>query len=287
MSIVQAFVLALVQGLTEFLPISSSGHLVLGSWIFGWPDQGVLFDVAVHAGTLAAAALYFRRLWIDLAVGVFRGAGAGEADRAASGGPVRVGPGIGGGGARRLVGMIVVASVPISIAGVLLQDGLEGVFRSPEWVGGFLLVTAAVLTVSELVGKRSRDIGGMTFSSGLAIGLAQAFAVLPGVSRTGATIAGALLGGMTREAAARFSFLLAAPAIIGAGLLLALEAVTDPGVNTPSAGVLLIGISVSFASGLAAIGLFMRLLRSGSLWPFVAYCVLAGGATLSARAAGL
>ena len=271
MSILQAIVLAVVQGLTEFLPVSSSGHLVLASWVFGWPDQGVVFDAAVHVGTLAAVLVYFGRDWLAIARGVVRGADAefrGE----------------GSVSSRKLIGLVVLATIPVAIAGYFLEDLLSGDLRSPTWAGVFLLVTAAILTIGERVGQGGRKMPGLGLPDAVRIGIAQAFAVLPGISRSGITISAGLTTGLDRQTAARFSFLLAVPALFGAGVFVLADALaTKAAVEW---NVVTLGAITSFAFGLLAIGGLLRLLRTRSLYPFAGYCALVGIAVLIARAAG-
>ena len=277
MSIEQAIVLAIVQGLTEFMPVSSSGHLVLGSWLFDWPDQGVVYDAAVHLGTLAAVLVYFRREWVSLVKGCITGDpvifSGGEPDRSEI-------------DARRLLSLIVIATIPVVVIGFLFKDTVEDSLRRPETVGFLLLVTAAVLTAGELLGKRRRRIPEMQRKDGLFVGIAQAAAVLPGISRSGVTIAAGLAGDMTRDAAARFAFLLAIPAIGGAGFYLLIDAATNGTTGGASWGAIALGTVISFIVGLGAIALFMRMLRVGSLNPFIIYCSGAGVAVLVARAMG-
>ena len=153
MSFIQVIVLAIIQGVTEFLPISSSGHLILGSWLFNWPDQGIVFDAAVHVGTLFAVVVYFRRQWLQLAVGL-------SSDRLVeiddSGGTIR---------ARTLAILIAVGTVPLAIGGLLLKDDIEARFRTPESVGWLLIATAIALLIGELVGSKGAVVGSATVSS--------------------------------------------------------------------------------------------------------------------------
>ena len=272
MSFIQVIVLAVVQGVTEFLPISSSGHLILGSWLFDWPDQGILFDTAVHVGTLVAVVIYFRRQWIQLIGGL---ASDQPVDLGDSGGTVK---------ARTLAILIVVGTVPLAVSGLLLKDDIEARFRSPESVGWLLIATAIALLVGELVGSRTRNLAKTTVPHAAIIGIAQIFAVLPGVSRSGVTIVTGMVTGMTRETAARFSMLLATPAIAGAGLLIAVDAMTgseDVDWGSAALGAVLSAITAYFViSGL------MKLLKSGSFRPFIVYCAVVGVAVVVARAVG-
>lgn len=277
MSVEQAIVLALIQGITEFLPISSSGHLVLGSWLFGWPDQGLVFDAAVHLGTLAAVLVYFRATWTALARCILTGG--------------RVNNNIGGDGpasitAGRLIALMVIGTIPIVIGGVLLKSTLENSLRTPEAVGFLLLGTSALLAAAEMFGRRTRRLAETTPADSAFIGLAQVVALLPGISRSGTTMAAGMLSNMTRDAAARFSFLLAVPAIAGAGLFLMVDAATDGEFDGARWGLLALAAAISFVTGLAAIAGLMRLLRNWSFKPFILYALAAGTAVLVARALG-
>ncbi len=272
MSFIQVIVLAIVQGVTEFLPISSSGHLILGSWLFDWPDQGIVFDTAVHVGTLVAVVIYFRRQWMQLIGGL---ASDQPVDLDDSGGTVK---------ARTLAILIVVGTVPLAIAGLLLKDDIEARFRSPESVGWLLIATAIALLVGELVGSRTRNLAKTTVPHAAIIGIAQIFAVLPGVSRSGVTMVTGMVTGMTRETAARFSMLLATPAIAGAGLLIAADAMT--GSEDVDWGSAALGAVLSAITAYFVIAGLMKLLKSGSFRPFIVYCAVAGVAVVVARAVG-
>ncbi len=276
MSTIQAIVLAIIQGLTEFLPVSSSGHLILGSWLFDWPDQGLLFDGAVHLGTLGAVLIYFRSTWISLIRGCL------------SGGVVPLGEKSGGQSvpAIRLLWLLVLASVPLAIFGLLLKDTLEEHLRTPEAVGAFLLVTSAMLIVAEYAGNRSRTITSVGVKDSLVVGLAQAAAIIPGISRSGTTIAAGMASNLDRDSAARLSFLLAVPALGGSGLFVVIDALTDRGLDSADWGQVGLGAVISFITGYAAIAGFLWLLRTASLKPFIAYTAIAGLAVLIARAAG-
>jgi undecaprenyl-diphosphatase len=272
MSFIQVIFLAIVQGVTEFLPISSSGHLILGSWLFDWPDQGIVFDTAVHVGTLVAVVIYFRRQWMQLIGGL---ASDRPVDLDDYGGTVK---------ARTLAILIVVGTVPLAVAGLLLKDDLEARFRSPESVGWLLIATAIALLVGELVGSRTRNLAKTTVPHAAIIGIAQIFAVLPGVSRSGVTIVTGMVTGMTRETAARFSMLLATPAIAGAGLLIAVDAMT--GSEDVDWGSAALGAIFSAITAYFVISGLMKLLKSGSFRPFIVYCAVAGVAVVVARAVG-
>lgn len=253
MSLWKAAVLGVVQGLTEFLPVSSSAHLVLVPWALGWADPGLTFDVAVHLGTLGSLLLYFGK---DLAA---------LARRIASGAPDGV----------RLVLALAVGTVPGAAAGYVAKGFFEELFTRPDWVGVFLLGTAALLTVAERVGRQSRSLEALGPAEAVWIGIAQAVAIAPGISRSGATIAAGLLLGLTREAAARFSFLLAIPIIFGAGVYQFLGLRLADGAPVPWAP-LLAGFVAALVTGYAAIGALLRYLRTRSLSPFALYCLLLG-----------
>ena len=277
MSTLQAIVLAIVQGVTEFLPVSSSGHLILGSWLFDWPDQGLVFDGAVHLGTLGAVLIYFRNTWISLVRGCISGnvvqLGI-ETDRQSI-------------PAMRLLWLLVLASVPLAIFGLLLKSTLENHLRSPEAVGAFLLVTSAMLIIAEYAGNRSRSITSVGVRDTIIIGIAQAAAVIPGVSRSGTTIAAGMAVHLDRDSAARLSFLMAVPALGGSGLYVIVDALTDSAVESANWGQVALGTVIAFITGYLAISGFLRLLRTASLKPFIAYTALAGVAVLIARAAGV
>ena len=272
MSFIQVIVLAVVQGVTEFLPISSSGHLILASWLFDWPDQGIVFDAAVHVGTLVAVVIYFRRQWMQLISGL------------ASDQPVEVDDSGATLKARTLAILIIVGTIPLAIGGLLAKDSVEAIFRTPETVGWLLIVTAIALVAGELFGKRARRLDDIGKYEAWIIGAAQILAVLPGVSRSGLTMVAGLGFGMTRAAAARFSMLLATPAIAGAGLLIAIDALT--GTEDVDWGSAALGAVLSAITAYFVIAGLMKLLKSGSFRPFIVYCAVVGVAVVIARATG-
>ena len=277
MSLEQAIVLAIVQGITEFLPVSSSGHLVLSSWIFNWPDQGLVFDAAVHLGTLLAVLIYFRKTWVTFVRGCFDGGRVMLMESGESSPSIP---------ARRLLLMVVIASIPIAIVGLVLRDALESTLREPEWVAVSLLGTAVLLTLAEVVGARTKRLSDASLKNTTIAGLFQAAAVLPGVSRAGSTMAGGMLGNLTRDAAARLSFLLAVPAIGGSGLFLFVDVISSDGLSDRPWGLILIGAAISFVTGYLAIAWLMRVLQTRSFRPFIAYVAIVGVAVLIARAFG-
>ncbi len=270
MSIVEAIVLAMVQGLSEFLPISSSGHLVLARWLFGWDDPGLDFDVAVHIGTLAAILAAFRREVWGVLSGLGRDEGAVEGLKP-----------------RRLILLGALGTIPIVVVGGLLYESLQDELRDATTAGAFLLMTGVLIAGAEWRTRRVSDPAALARLDGrrsLAIGLAQCLAVLPGVSRSGMCMVAGMAVGQSREAAARWAFWLSMPALAGAGVLAVASLIDESG--DVDAGPLVIGVVVSFATALLAIRGLLWLVRGRSLTPFAVYCLAAGAAVLIARAAG-
>lgn len=272
----QAVVLGILQGATEFLPVSSSGHLVVVPWLLGWQSPGLAFDAVVHWGTALAVIIYFWREWVALLRVTWRtlvSSGKGRYER-------RHGPDLGHGpGGRNLLWLIVVGTVPGVLLGYFLQDFFEAMFARPTAAAGFLFVTAALLAASERLGRRERDLQDLGFLDALLIGIGQALAIFPGVSRSGATIAAGLARGMQREPAAHFSFLLATPIVVGAGLLKVVDLMVAGGLRR-QATTLAVGFVVSGLVGLGCVHFLLRYLKSRRLYPFAIYCVLFGGLSL-------
>lgn len=251
----QAIMLAILQGLTEFLPISSSAHLIIPSLVLGWPDQGLAFDVAVHVGTLSAVLLYYRVDLLRMAHDWFRSL-AGDASTDDS----------------RLVWYLAAATLPAIAVGFFADDYIEGELRNLPVIATTTLLFGLLLGLAD---RNATAVGQgiqLTLAVALLIGLAQAVAPVPGVSRSGVTITAALLLGMNRQAAARFSFLLSIPVIAGAGTLKSWELVSEGG----GADWLQLGMGavVSGISAYLCIALFLRLLDRVGLMPFVYYRVL-------------
>ena len=256
MEIIQIVVLALVQGLTEFLPISSSAHLILVPVLTEWPDQGLAFDVAVHAGTLTAVVLYFRkelaRMFIEWFASL-RGRLTPDA---------------------RLAWAVLIGTIPVGIAGLVFKDLIEAHLRSPLVIAVTTIVFGLLLWFADSTGKRSKNEYGLLLCDVLVIGLAQALALIPGTSRSGITITAALMLGLKREAAARFSFLLSIPVIFLAGSLETMDYLSDASVQ--DAQPLLIGALISAVSAYACIHYFLKLLDRIGMMPFVAYRLVLG-----------
>jgi undecaprenyl-diphosphatase len=257
--LVQALVMGVVQGLTEFLPISSSGHLILVPWLLAWDQPfitSLAFSVMLHMGTLAALLAYFARDWVRLV-----GAGlASLRDRRIGDDPTR-----------RLAWVLVVATVPAGLAGVLLGDAIESVARRPAIVALALVVGAAILWYADEVGRHERDADSIGWGAAFAIGIAQAIALVPGISRSGITISAGLLLGITREAAARFSFLLAAPTIAGAGLFEVYRLVRGEAGAVPDTAILVVGVLASLVTGVLTIHALLGWFRRRGVGVFVAY----------------
>jgi undecaprenyl-diphosphatase len=260
MTILQAVVLGLVQGLGEFLPISSTAHLVLTPWFFRWPDPGLSFDIALHLGTLVAVLVFFWRDWARLIAaawgGLFKGAATTES---------------------RLFWYLAVAIIPGGVFGLLLDDLAEHALRSPLLIAIMLIVMGLVLYWADRYGSKRHGIEQVGLWSALLIGLSQAVAIVPGVSRSGITMAAGMAVGLNREASARFSFLLSAPIILGAGLVKVPELLATPGAVNLSFAV---SIVVSALSGMAAIGFLLSYLQHKSFLPFVWYRLLLGALLL-------
>jgi undecaprenyl-diphosphatase len=255
MTIFQAFVLGLIQGLTEFLPISSTAHIILIPWLFRWPDPGLTFDVALHIGTLFAVVVYFWKDWLTLIRhGLTQGFASPEG---------------------KMFWFIVLASIPGAAAGFLLEEQIQTVFRSPIIMGIMLMVMGIILYSADRLGKKQRPAQEITFSQSILIGLSQALAVIPGVSRSGITMTTGLFTGLTREGAARFSFLLATPMIAGAGIFGLRH------YNGAEFNVFLVGVITSAVVGFLVIGLLLRWLRKSSFVPFVWYRFFIGAAIIT------
>jgi undecaprenyl-diphosphatase len=260
----RAAALGALQGLGEFLPISSSGHLIVVPWLLGWPDQSLAFDVALHLGTLAAVVYAFAGDWLRLFRGFFAGLSAGRPFDNPEG---------------RMLGLLALASVPGAVAGLLLDDWAETVFRSPALVGVTMAVMGGVLWMADRRAATAPDAGDdVGLRDAVLIGCAQALALVPGVSRSGATISAALFLGHRREAAARFSFLLATPITFGAAMLKVPELLTAAGDWTP----VLVGMVSAAVVGFAAIRLLLRYVRTRDYLPFVWYRFAFAALTLGA-----
>jgi undecaprenyl-diphosphatase len=261
MPIYQVVVLAAVQALTEFLPISSTAHLVLIPWLFGWKDGGLTFDVALHAGTLVAVVIYFFRDWVQI-VGQAFGLNIGSDPDLKQN--------------RNLLWLLAVGSIPIGIFGYLFDKQADTTWRQPYVIGTMLIVVGIVMWMAEKRRIGSKSMSTVQMGDSIAVGLAQAVAVIPGTSRSGATISAGLFRNMNRETAARFSFLLSTPAIAAAVLKKAWDIHKEGGVPPDMKVPIVVGILLSGLLGAVVIAFFLRYLRRSSLMPFVYYRIVFG-----------
>lgn len=258
---IQPLILGLVQGLTEFLPISSSGHLVVTREVLGWTDQGALFDAVLHLATVIAILIYFRTDWLNIISSIN--------PRSASHSAVQ---------SRRLLWLLTISTVPAIAGGLLFPQLFTEQSRSLIIIAGLMIFTGLMFILVERIARGRKNLSKLTFFDALAVGIAQLGAMLPGVSRSGATISGGLYIGLKREEAARYAFLMGAPALILAGgySLFQME-LGQTAVNWTSLG---IGSGVSLISGLAAIAIMMRFLKNNKLYVFAGYLIVVGAALL-------
>jgi undecaprenyl-diphosphatase len=259
---IQAIILALVQGITEFLPISSSAHLILVPHLLGWADQGLAFDVAVHVGTLSAVVYYFRAELARMAIAWTRSCtGRGVSADA------------------RLAWLVLLGSLPVALAGLLFHSVIEGELRSPLVIAITTIGFGLLLWLADRSGRRVRDTASLGARDVVLIGLAQALALIPGTSRSGITMTAALALGLTRTDAARFSFLLSIPAILMAGGYEAWKLLNYTG--PVQWGAILLATAVAAVSAWLCIHFFLRLIERIGMWPFVVYRLLLGAVLLS------
>ncbi len=261
MPLLHVVILAVIQGLTEFLPVSSTAHLYLTSWLLGWRAEELSFDIALHIGTLLAVLMYFFRDWAQI---VAQGLGIDYGrDRALSLN-------------RSLLWLLVLGTIPVGVAGLTLGKLAEHEWRNP-FVMGFMLIAVGVLMwfADERAGK-SRDLGTLGLADASVIGAAQALAIVPGTSRSGITITAGLFRGLDRQSAARFSFLLSTPAIAAAAAKAVHELTKQGGWQALATPQFVIGVLVSALTGCAVIAWFMRYLRDAGLKLFVYYRIIFG-----------
>ena len=252
--------LAIVQGLTEFLPISSSGHLVLTSNILGWPDQGLLIDVAMHVGTLFAVMVYFWRDLLSMVLGLCR---------LATGRPSP---------AARLAGHIALATIPVAVTGYLGRDLIEVYLRDVEIIAWATIGFGLLMWVADHFGMTMRRVEHLHGGHILFIGLAQVLALVPGTSRSGVTMTAGRLLGLERTEAARFSMILSIPVILGAGMLNVAELMSNGDVRLGQD--VIVSAGLAFITGLIAISIMMSWLRRAGLTPFMLYRLALGGGLL-------
>jgi undecaprenyl-diphosphatase len=269
LSLIETIVLGIVQGLTEFLPISGSAHLRIVPAFLGWDDPGAQFTAIVQLGTMAAELIYFRhdlwnigRMWLG---SLHRPQLRGTLDA-------------------RMGWYLIFATIPISILGLLFQDSIENAFRALELIGTTLIVFGILLLIADRVGRRERGMEQLTLRDGLVMGLAQSLALVPGVSRSGATITAGLFLGLDRAAAARFSFLLSIPAVVLSGLFQLLSYVTSSARGDTGAGSLILATLLAFLTGYWAIAFLLRYLVTHTFTLFVVYRVALGAIVIALAA---
>jgi undecaprenyl-diphosphatase len=261
MPIYQVIVLALVQALTEFLPVSSQAHLALVPWLFGWKDPGLVFDIALHVGTLVAVIAYFFKDWLQIIAEGF-GLSFGNDPQ------IKRNP--------RLLWMLVLGTIPAGIAGLLFDKQAETKWRNPYLIAGMLIGVGLVMWLAERKVLGTKNIGQVSLTDAGIIGLSQALALVPGTSRSGITIATGLFRDLDRAASARFSFLLSTPIIAGAALKKLYDVHKTGGIPHEMHVPFLVGIIVSGVGGAFVISFFLRYLRRSSLMPFVYYRIAFG-----------
>ena len=255
---IQIVILSLVQGITEFLPVSSSAHLILVPKLFDWPDQGLAFDVAMHLGTLLAVLLYFRQDLIKMGRAFFQSWAGKKLNTDA-----------------KMIWAIGFATIPVGIAGLFLGKFIETTFRSPIVIAGSTISFGILLWFADSFSKRTRDIQLLNWKDVLVIGCAQAISLIPGTSRSGITLTAGLARGLTRDSAARFSFLLAIPVIVLAGGLQGFHLMQEnTDVEWSAIG---LGIGISALTGYACIHYFLKLIAKFGVLPFVIYRIVLGG----------
>jgi undecaprenyl-diphosphatase len=261
MPLYQVVVLALVQGITEFLPVSSSGHLALIPWLFGWTDPGLTFDIALHAGTLVAVLIFFFRDWVQIVGQGFGLSWGSDAQLKQN---------------RSLLWYLAAATLPGAIFGLLFDRYAEEEWRSPVLIGSMMVAIGVLMWVAERVGKESKTMDAVTFADSLTIGVSQALAIVPGTSRSGITIATGLFRNLDRPAAARFSFLLATPIIAGAAASKVFQMVKHGGLPADMRMPFALGILISAVSGAMVIAFFMKYLQRHTLMVFISYRIILG-----------
>ncbi len=268
MTIVQAVLLGIIQGLTEFLPISSSGHLVILPFFLNWtlPEKEMfIFDVLVQLGTLVAVIFYFRKDLLAILTAFFKQLFKGTPFASHK---------------ARMGWLLIIATIPAGLVGIFFQDLVEGAFSSPLFAGVALLVTAVLMLLAEKISLNIGDIHDVTFLNALIMGLMQALALFPGISRSGATISGGMLNHLKRESAGRFSFLMSIPIMLAAGGLSTYQMVTEVANLSQFLPIMAVGFVTAAVVGYASIRWFLHFLTNHSLVYFSMYCALLGGATI-------
>jgi len=264
MNLFHALILGAFQGFSEVLPISSSAHLLLIPWFLKWPESGLTFDVALHLGTFIALSLYFRHDIVEMLASFFSAFKSRSLDTPA----------------KRLPFIIIAATIPAAVIGKLFEDTIEAVFRSsPLLIAGFMIGFGILLGLVDRYGRKRLTIDQTTAASGMVVGLFQCLALIPGVSRSGITITAGLMLGFSREAAARFSFLLSLPIVAGAALLKTIH-LLKAGIPTADLLPMLVGITASCITGYVSVAFLLRFVQKRSLAPFVWYRIVVGLAVI-------
>ena len=261
MPLLQVIVLAIVQGLTEFLPISSTAHLYLTSQLFGWQLEGLDFDIALHIGTLLAVLLYFARDWMQIVAQGFGIRMKGDDELQLN---------------HMLLWLLAIGTITVGVAGLVFNKQAETTWRNPFVIGGMLIAVGVVMYLAENAGRRLRDLSSLNLPDAVTIGVAQALAVVPGTSRSGITISAGLFRNLTRESAARFSFLLSTPAIAAAAGKALFDLHKKSGLHGILNTEVVVGVAVSAITGCFVISWFLHYLRRGGLRPFVYYRIIFG-----------
>ncbi|OWK27337.1 MAG: undecaprenyl-diphosphatase UppP [Parcubacteria group bacterium GW2011_GWA2_38_13b] len=254
MGIIQSIILGITQGITEFLPISSSGHLILIPKIFGWNDPGLSFTIALHWGTLFGVIGYFYKDWLKIFKNAFI-----YSDNSIDNNQ------------NKILYFIIIATIPGAFAGYFLESKAETIFRNPILVSVTLIVAGIILFISDIMGEKNRQISSITLKSAVLVGLAQAIAIVPGVSRSGITIAAAMFLGLSRKDSAHFSFLLATPIILGAGLV-KLPDILNSGVDN----IFIAGFLFSAIAGFFSIKWLLKYVQTKNYFIFVIYRIILG-----------
>jgi undecaprenyl-diphosphatase len=261
MPLFQVIVLAIVQGLTEFLPISSTAHLYLTSWLLGWNAESLTFDIALHIGTLLAVLVYFFRDWVQI---IAQGLGMSHGRDA----ELNLN--------RAMLWLLVIGTSPVGVVGYLFKKQAETSWRNPFVIGAMLIVVGAVMWIADRTGKRRRDLATLNATDAATIGMAQALSVVPGTSRSGITITTGLFRDLNREAAARFSFLLSTPAIAAAAASALHDLYKHGGIPPDMRLAFVAGVAVSTIVGFIVIAWFLRFLQRNTLTIFVYYRIIFG-----------
>lgn len=261
MSLVQVIVLALVQGFTEFLPVSSTAHLYLTSWLLGWQVEALDFDIALHIGTLLAVLIYFFKDWVQIVAQGFGINFGSDAELRHN---------------RMLLWLLVIATIPVGVVGLVFNKQAETVWRTPYVMGVMLITVGLLMWFAENAGRKLRDLASVNTPDAIVIGLAQALAPIPGTSRSGITITAGLFRDLSRESAARFSFLLSTPAIAAAAAKALYDMHKHGGLHAILTTNFIVGVLVSAISGCAVIAWFLSYLRRSGLRPFVYWRIIFG-----------